>query len=159
MWWGKIERLSAGEPFLRRAIKGRIDLSSMTRRLLVLGIAIVALAATAFTGAAGAGSPACANRVNNTFAKLTECVTLEGVRAHQAAFQAIADANGGIRIVRARPATTQTAAYVAEQDDSSRLQRRRQAFPFQTFIPLAPSVLRADRSDRRGPYENGILSR
>ena len=28
---------------------------------------------------------------------LLECVTLEGVRAHQAAFQAIADANGGTR--------------------------------------------------------------
>ena len=40
---------------------------------------------------------ACANRVNNTHAKLLECVTLEGVREHQAAFQAIADANGGTR--------------------------------------------------------------
>jgi len=44
-----------------------------------------------------AGSEACDDRVNNTHAKLLECVTTEGVREYQAAFQAIADANGGIR--------------------------------------------------------------
>ncbi|MGH2477404.1 MAG: M28 family peptidase, partial [Candidatus Limnocylindrales bacterium] len=36
---------------------------------------------------------ACENRNNNTYRKLLECVSLEGVREHQAAFQAIADAN------------------------------------------------------------------
>ena len=41
------------------------------------------------------GSFACDICVNNTHAKLLECVTLAGVREHQAAFQAIADANGG----------------------------------------------------------------
>jgi aminopeptidase S len=44
-----------------------------------------------------AGPKSCDKRVNNTNSKLLECVTLEGVRAHQAAFQAIADANGGTR--------------------------------------------------------------
>jgi Zn-dependent M28 family amino/carboxypeptidase len=43
--------------------------------------------------ASSAASPACANRTNNTYATLLECVTLEGVRAHQAAFQKIAEAN------------------------------------------------------------------
>ena len=38
-----------------------------------------------------------ASRVNNTQAKLLECVTIDRVRQHQAALQAIADANGGIR--------------------------------------------------------------
>lgn len=42
-------------------------------------------------------SPSCATRVNSTPQKLLECVTLDGVRAHQAALQAIADANGGTR--------------------------------------------------------------
>ena len=46
---------------------------------------------------AAAGPAACENRVNNTHDKLLECVTIEGVRAHQAAFQAIADANNGTR--------------------------------------------------------------
>ena len=40
---------------------------------------------------------ACERRNNNQYDKLLECVTLAGVREHQAAFQAIADANGGTR--------------------------------------------------------------
>ncbi|HEX9995398.1 MAG TPA: M28 family metallopeptidase [Acidimicrobiales bacterium] len=40
---------------------------------------------------------ACGVRENDTAAKLTECVRLANVRAHQAALQAIADANGGNR--------------------------------------------------------------
>src|SRR5512145_1351998 len=43
-------------------------------------------------------SAACRNRNNNTFHKLLECVTLDGVRRHQAELQAIADANGGTRV-------------------------------------------------------------
>jgi hypothetical protein len=44
-----------------------------------------------------AGDEACDTRVNNTFDKLLECA-LEGVREHQAALQAIADANGSTRV-------------------------------------------------------------
>ena len=44
-------------------------------------------------GLASAQGNACENRNNNTYDKLLGCVTLEGVREHQAAFQAIADAN------------------------------------------------------------------
>ena len=39
------------------------------------------------------GAAACGSRVNNTHAKLLECVAIEGVREHQAAVQAIADAS------------------------------------------------------------------
>ena len=54
--------------------------------------------AAARTGRRHAEAPRPAsNRVNNTFNKLLECVTLDGVRSHQAALQAIADANGGTR--------------------------------------------------------------
>lgn len=42
-------------------------------------------------------APWCSWRANNTFKKLLECVTVEGVRKHQAALQKIADANGGNR--------------------------------------------------------------
>ena len=38
----------------------------------------------------------CENRTNNTYRKLLECVTVDGVRQHQEAFQAIADANEGV---------------------------------------------------------------
>jgi len=55
---------------------------------LLTGSAVVAIPLIA-----DADSPACDSRVNNTVDKLVECVTIDGVRAHQAAFQAIADAN------------------------------------------------------------------
>ena len=45
-----------------------------------------------------AGPAACDTRVNNTHAKLAECITLAGVREHQAALQTIADANHGTRV-------------------------------------------------------------
>lgn len=60
-----------------------------------LALALVA-SALAWVGAAApaeAAPPSCLKRTNNTYEKLLECVTLEGVRAHQAALQAIADAN------------------------------------------------------------------
>jgi hypothetical protein len=50
--------------------------------------------------AVAAASPACDTRPNNTFAKPLQCLTLEGVREHQAAFQAVADAKGGPRAHR-----------------------------------------------------------
>ena len=71
---------------------------SKTVRILTM-LAIIA-AAFAYAPTAQAGSESCDTRVNNTLAKLLECVTLEGVRAHQAALQAIADANGGTRLAK-----------------------------------------------------------
>ncbi len=53
----------------------------------------------------------CDPRVNNTHAKLLQCVTLEGVRRHQAALQAIADANGGIRAA-GTPGYDQSVQYI-----------------------------------------------
>ena len=48
------------------------------RFVLIIAILVIALsAAPAFSGSA-----ACANRNNNTFAKLLECVMLAGVREH-----------------------------------------------------------------------------
>jgi Zn-dependent M28 family amino/carboxypeptidase len=61
---------------------------------------LYAPAATAASKAPAANAAikqGCLKRPNNQYGKLRECVTLEGVRAHQAAFQAIADANGGNR--------------------------------------------------------------
>jgi Zn-dependent M28 family amino/carboxypeptidase len=58
---------------------------------------VTMLAAFVLPGAATSAPPGCAHRNNNTYDKLLGCVTLEGVRAHQAALQAIADANDGTR--------------------------------------------------------------
>jgi hypothetical protein len=65
-------------------------------RLRVLSTVAAALLSVALLPGQAAGAQpgtACDVRANNTFEKLLECVTLEGVREHQAAFQAIADAN------------------------------------------------------------------
>jgi Zn-dependent M28 family amino/carboxypeptidase len=64
----------------------------MQLRLLWIGVAVLLLAAL-LPGQASAQGRGCANATNNTYKKLLGCVTLEGVREHQAAFQAIADAN------------------------------------------------------------------
>jgi hypothetical protein len=65
-------------------------------RLRVLWIAVVALLLVALLpgqAAVAQTGNACENRNNNTYDKLLGCVTLEGVREHQGALQAIADAN------------------------------------------------------------------
>ena len=55
----------------------------------------------------------CDSRVNDTQEKLLECVTVAGAREHQAAFQAIADANGGNRAA-GTPGYDASVAYVVE---------------------------------------------
>ena len=64
----------------------------MRFRLLGIGVAVLLFAAL-LPGQASAQGSACENATNNTYKKLLGCVTVEGVREHQAAFQAIADAN------------------------------------------------------------------
>jgi Zn-dependent M28 family amino/carboxypeptidase len=72
-----------------------IDSKTRSRRAAVLAALAGVLAAFALPAPAGA-APAptgCENRTNNTHAKLLECVTLAGVREHQAALQEIGEAN------------------------------------------------------------------
>ncbi len=90
--------------------------------LRVLLVAVAALLAGALLpgqAAADASRNACENRTNNTYDKLLGCVTLEGVRAHQAALQEIADANDDPYYPGTRAAGTEgydnSAEYVADQ--------------------------------------------
>jgi Zn-dependent M28 family amino/carboxypeptidase len=88
-------------------------------RLVSVAIAVV-LCAAVLPAQAGAAAPgqACDKRTNNTYSKLLDCVTLEGVREHQAAFQAIADANDDPFYPGTRAAGTEgydeSVEYVAE---------------------------------------------
>jgi Zn-dependent M28 family amino/carboxypeptidase len=59
--------------------------------VVVVGLLVAALLSA--PAAVAAPAEACDRRTNNTYQKLLECVTLEGVREHQAQFQKIADAN------------------------------------------------------------------
>ena len=65
---------------------------------LLVSLAAV-LAVVLLPTAASSAPPTCTNRANNSYQAVLDCVTLEGVRAHQRAFQDIADDNGGTRAV------------------------------------------------------------
>lgn len=103
--------------------------------LIVTVLVIVLSAVPAFTGSA-----ACDNRVNNTFAKLLECVTLAGVREHQAAFQAIANANNGDRVSGSNGFDA-SASYVANKLAAAGYVVTTQNFTFNSWRPIAGSTL------------------
>lgn len=102
-------------------------------------VAIIALALM-LVPAANAGPQSCSSRVNNTFKKLLECVTAEGVRVHQEAFQAIADANGGVR-TSGFPGYDASVDYVVAQLTSYGYNVTVQEFDFDYFEELSPSEL------------------
>jgi Zn-dependent M28 family amino/carboxypeptidase len=88
------------------------------RAAAVLAVVATFMVALSLPSAGGAAPPGCDNRTNNTYAKLLDCVTLEGVRAHQAAFQRIANANDDPFAVGSRAAGTdgytESVEYVAD---------------------------------------------
>jgi Zn-dependent M28 family amino/carboxypeptidase len=98
-------------------------------------IILLAALGAALPGLINAQSAACDNRVNNTPKKLLECVTVDGVREHQAALQAIADANGGTRAA-GTPGYDASAIYVADSLVAAGYDVVISEFPF-TFIPPA----------------------
>ncbi len=102
---------------------------------LALAGALACGSIIAVSPVAATGSPSCETRVNNTFKKLLECVTVEGVREHQAAFQAAADANGGIRS-SGTPGYDASAAYVAHRMEAAGYEVTLDEFTFPFFEVL-----------------------
>ncbi len=100
-----------------------------------------------------AGPKSCDNRVNNTQKKLQECVTVEGVREHQAAFQAIADANGGTRAA-GFDGYDDSVDYVADTLEAAGYAVELDPFEF-TFIP--PATLQ-QTAPIEATYETGAFS-
>jgi Zn-dependent M28 family amino/carboxypeptidase len=116
----------------------------MNGNYALVKLALAVSMATLCSNSALAGPDACKSRVNNTHDKLLECVTLDGVRRHQAALQAAADANGGTR----ETGTTgydASIAYVVSTLEAAGYSPELNAFEF-TFVPpntltqLAPIV-------------------
>jgi Zn-dependent M28 family amino/carboxypeptidase len=101
-----------------------------------------------------AGPKSCENRVNNTQEKLQECVTIDGVRAHQAALQAIADANGGTRAA-GTSGYDASVAYVADTLEAAGYDVELSGFPF-TFVP--PATLIQTAFGDPVEYETGAFS-
>ena len=60
---------------------------------IMLAVALMAASLVGVAPAVSAGPAACDTRVNNTINKLLERVTVDGIRAHQQAFQDFADAD------------------------------------------------------------------
>jgi Zn-dependent M28 family amino/carboxypeptidase len=117
------------------------------RRLAVLvtfalAASAVVVAPVAAVPADGAGSVAaapsaavaCDSRVNDNQKKLLECVTLAGVREHQAALQAIADANGGVRAA-GTPGYDQSVQYIVDKMTAAGYNVTLDEFPF-TYVAL-----------------------
>jgi Zn-dependent M28 family amino/carboxypeptidase len=123
----------------------------MTRRGVFVALVVTTLLGV--PGIAGAGPEACDDRVNNTLEKLLECVTLDGVRAHQAAFQAAADANGGTRAA-GTPGYDASVAYVVDTLEAAGYEVELDGFPF-TFVPPATLEQLAPIS---AAYETGAFT-
>ena len=114
------------------------------------------MAGTTLALSAGQASAQCAASGDAlTVAELTECVTLEAARGHQAAWQAIADANGGTR-VSGTPGYDQSVAYVVEQLEAAGIDVELQSFPFTVYINLGNSILARRTEPDPTFYEEGV---
>ena len=124
---------------------------------VALSFAPAALAAPAALSFAPAAPSACSARVNNTHAKMAECITLTGVREHQAALQEVADANHGTR-VSGSPGYDASVDYVVQRLRAAGYTPDVRAFVFNTFVSLAPSVVERVSPAPTGTVKNAILS-
>lgn len=107
------------------------------RWALMLAVVVAGLwvASTAW-----ADNDPCSRNIGNVPDQVMGCVTLDGVREHQAAFQAIADANGGIR-TSGTPGYDASVDYVVARMQAAGYVVTVQDFEFQTSIELGPSAL------------------
>ena len=103
----------------------------------MLAFALACGTVVAVAPVASAGPESCENRNNNNLDKLLECVTVDNVRAHQQAFQDIADANGGTR-ASGTPGYDASAAYVADQMEAAGYDVTIQPFQFPFFEENVP---------------------
>lgn len=94
------------------------------------------------TGTAGAAPSAlsCERRVNATYSMLLECVGIDGVRRHQAALQAIADDNNGIRF-SGLPGYDASVDYVVETLERAGYTPQIQPFNYLAYENLGGHVL------------------
>ena len=120
-----------------------------------MAIVAVALAVTLPAGKAQAAPSQadCDARPNNTPQKMIECIRVGQVRAHQAALQAIADANGGTREA-GTTGYTKSVDYVVDTLEAAGWSVELDEFPF-TFIP--PSRLQ-QLTPISATYETGAFT-
>jgi Zn-dependent M28 family amino/carboxypeptidase len=110
-----------------------------SRRVAALAILSLTMAAVPAQAAVAAPGKTCDQQVNNTYQKLLQCVTLEGVRKHQAQLQKIADNNNdpfypGTRAVGTE-GYTESVDYVAGLLRAAGYQVTLDEFQFQFIFP------------------------
>jgi Zn-dependent M28 family amino/carboxypeptidase len=108
------------------------------------GVAVVVVAGAVISppgqALAAPAQTACDTRTNNTIPKLTECVRLDQVRAHQAALQAIADANDGHRF-SGFSGYDASVDYVVSKLEAAGYDPQVQTFDYLAYQPVGPSAL------------------
>ncbi|HSO28695.1 MAG TPA: M28 family metallopeptidase [Candidatus Sulfomarinibacteraceae bacterium] len=129
----------------------------MAKFIRLLALMSLIAGTLAYTPVALAGSESCDSRTTDNLKKLLACVTLDGAREHQAALQAIADANGGIR-TSGTPGYDASATYAAGIFAAAGYNVAVQNFQFQTFISLSPPVLEQVAPPPAGPVANNIMA-
>ena len=122
------------------------------RGLVIAAVALTSLV-SANTALAQVPQSDCDERVNNTYKKVLECVRVSEVREHQAALQAIADANGGTREA-GTSGYTGSVDYVVDTLEAAGWIVSLDEFPF-TYIP--PSTLR-QLTPTAATYETGAYT-
>ena len=129
---------------------------SMRRaRLAVLtgAVAVVMALLPATAASAAPSQDGCDTRNNNQYSKLLECVRLDEVREHQAAFQAIADANGGTRAA-GTPGYDASVDYVVDTLEAAGWNVTLDEFPFVFFPPPTLQQL----TPVNAVYETGVFT-
>ena len=109
------------------------------RGLVAVAFALAALT-SANTALAQVPQEDCDERANNTYPKILECVRLDQVREHQAAFQAIADANERNRF-SGMPGYDASVDYVVEKLEAAGYEPEVQAFDYLAYEVVGPSAL------------------
>ena len=121
---------------------------------MAVGLVVALLVALSTITVVLAGPAGCDIRTNDNFKKLLECVTLDGVREHQAALQDIADANNGIR-TSGTPGYDASRDYVVAKMTEYGYNVTVQSFVFNTWIDLGPSTLEK-RQPGAATYAEGV---
>lgn len=124
-------------------------------RAVRLAVVVAALTALALVPAPGAqaGPASCYQRNNDTTKKLLECMTVDGVRGHQAQLQAFADANDDTR-VSGSDGYNESADYVAETLEGVGYEVTRQEFQFNFFQEFDSAFERVSPNPRT--YEDQV---
>jgi len=112
------------------------------RHVRALAVIAVALASALPAGRAQAApsQAGCDGRANNTPVKMIECIRVGQVRAHQAALQAIADANGGNRFA-GLAGHNASIDYVVDRLEAAGWSVHLQEFDYTAYRELGPSAL------------------